>query len=243
MADEPAPAFIRWNSFARELEPILARRNLRLGHLDDRKDEQGPLVHPEKVRRLQRSLDTPKSLTTLNPDELRRVTHAFNLTPEEEARLRAALLATAAERLLLGRVDQYIALQAADEAFYTLLAAIGQDPPPPGMSGVRDPAASQPYVIVPATDDSEPLAQAMGAIDRATLALHLSEDQAPISERIDRAAEAQMDYTRALDTLGQMPTANVDHEAWAYWRDEALHWKGFASQQLRALLAIPQSDA
>src|SRR5579885_1286214 len=84
MADEVPPGSLCWNVFARELVLILARRNLRLGHLDDRKDERGrPLVHQEKVRRLQRSLYTPKHLATLNPDEMRRVTEAFDLNPDE----------------------------------------------------------------------------------------------------------------------------------------------------------------
>lgn len=69
MTAEPTPvARIRWNIFARELELILARRNLRLGHLDDRKDEQGPLVHPEKVggysARSTRPRTSPRSTPT-----------------------------------------------------------------------------------------------------------------------------------------------------------------------------------
>lgn len=235
MTDEPTSAqSIRWNIFARELERILARRNLRLSHLYSRKDEQGPIVHPEKVRRLQRSLYTPKNLATLNPDEMRRVTHAFDLTQEELARLRAALLATAVEMLLLNRVEALVALQAADEAFQPLLSAISQDPPLSGLGGVRDPLVSDSYVM--AADFPGPLTQAIDAIDRATLALHLSEDEAPITERIDRAAEAQMGFSRAIDVLEQPPAADVDEEAWTYWRDEAKRWKGVASQRLLALL-------
>lgn len=235
MANESATATsIRWNIFARELELILARRNLRLNHLYSSKDDQGPIVHPEKVRRLQRSLATPKSLATLNPDEMRRVTDAFVLAKGELACLRAALLATAVERLLLDRVEAHIALQAADEAFQALLRAINQDPPLPGMSGVRDPILADAYVM--AADPPGPLTQAMDAIDRATLALHLSEGEAPITERIDRAAEAQMGYSRATELLEQPADTGVDNEAWAYWRDEAIRWKAAASQRLLALL-------
>lgn len=150
MADEPEPtASIQWNIFARELELILARRNLQLGHLYNRKDEQGLLVHPEKVRRLQRSLHTPKDVVTLTPDEVLRVIRAFDLTADEAARLRAALLATAVEMLLLDRVEMHVALHAADEAFQALLSAIQQEPPLPGLSGVRDHVAPEAYVLFP----------------------------------------------------------------------------------------------
>lgn len=165
---------------------------------------------------------------------------AFDLKPEEEARLRAALLATAVEMLLMDRVDMQIALQAADEAFQALLSAIQLEPPPPGMSGVRDPAPLEAYSV--AVEYPEPLARAIDAIDRATLALHLSEGQAPTTERVDRAAEAQMGYTRALAVLQQPPDAEVDREIWAYWRDEATRWKASASQRLLALLDTSKHD-
>ncbi len=45
-----------------------------------------------------------------------------------------------------------------------------------------------------------------------------------------------MGYTRALEILEQPPDADVDHEVWTYWRDEAIRWKASASQQLLALL-------
>ena len=48
----------------------------------------------------------------------------FDLATDELACLRAALLATAVERLLMDRVETHTALQAADEAFQALLKAI-----------------------------------------------------------------------------------------------------------------------
>src|SRR5205085_11306335 len=91
----------RWNLFARELEDILVARNLGLGLLDNRAS-----IHREKVRRLLRSLVQPKSFPVLNADELKQVISAFGLTGEEELRLRAAMLATAIERMLMDRIDQ-----------------------------------------------------------------------------------------------------------------------------------------
>jgi hypothetical protein len=242
------PSFIRWNIFARELELILARRKLRLGHLDNRKDELGPLVHPEKVRRLQRSLYTPKILTTLNPDELQRVVRAFGLTPEEEARLHAALLATAVEMLLMDRVDAHTALLAADETFHTLLAALQQEPPPPGISSVREPAPFPAYTAIPAMDYSEALAEAVDRRDRATLALHLSEVKAPPHERKDWAEQAHNGYVRVLTILEQTPATADDGAARHgtardFWREQAAQGKTYAAQQLLALQGEPGSRA
>src|SRR5258708_7350064 len=101
----------RWNIFARELEDVLAIRRLRLSHLDDR----GVVLHREKVRRLQLSLKSSKHLTTLNPEEMERLTTIMQLTDLEQKRLNAALLATAIERTLMDRVDAQTALMAADE--------------------------------------------------------------------------------------------------------------------------------
>jgi hypothetical protein len=54
-----------WNVFARTLQDILTARGYGLGHLDDRAG-----IHPEKVRRLQRSLRVPKSFPVLNIEKL-----------------------------------------------------------------------------------------------------------------------------------------------------------------------------
>jgi hypothetical protein len=199
-------------------------------------------VHPDKVRRLQRSLYTPKSLTTLNPDELRRVIQAFELKPEEVAHLRAAPLATAVEMLLMDHVDLHIALQEAHETFPILLAAIRQEPPPPGMSEVRDPAPSAAYVIIPGVEYPEPLTQAIDDLDRATLALHSSEGQAPTSERIDRLTQAHAGYVRAVNILESWAESGENSEAWAFWRDRAAGGMTASAQQLVVPQGVSESD-
>jgi site-specific recombinase XerD len=110
------PEYPRWNIFARELEGILAARGLRLGHLNDR----GVVLHPEKVRRLQRSLTSANHLTTLNPEELDRLIALMHLSADEQKRLHAALLATAVEMVLLDRMAQPQALSLANEVFFAL---------------------------------------------------------------------------------------------------------------------------
>jgi hypothetical protein len=109
----------RWNLFARELEDILKDRNLRLGHLDDRAG-----INREKVRRLQQSLLTPKSFPVLNPDEIDLIAEEFALSDEERVRLRAAVLATAIERMLMNRIDQDNALLASEQTLTILRASL-----------------------------------------------------------------------------------------------------------------------
>ena len=96
-----------WNLFARVLQEILAEHGLGLGHLDDRTN-----IHPEKVRRLQRSLKIPKSFPVLNIDEMEQVITVFQLKRNEKTRLRAALLATSIEETLMDRINSEDALRA-----------------------------------------------------------------------------------------------------------------------------------
>jgi site-specific recombinase XerD len=99
------PEHFRWNIFARELEDILALRGLRLTHLDDR-----AFIHREKVRRLRQSLLRPRSFPVLNPTEMDNVIVTFQLNDNEVLRLRAALLATAIEEMLMDRISSEDAL-------------------------------------------------------------------------------------------------------------------------------------
>jgi hypothetical protein len=67
-----------WNLFARALQDILADHRFGLGHLDDHAH-----IHPEKVRRLQRSLKVPKSFPMLNVDEMEQVITVFQLNRQD----------------------------------------------------------------------------------------------------------------------------------------------------------------
>src|SRR5579859_204278 len=88
-----------WNLFARVLQEILVAHGVGLGHLDDRAN-----IHPEKVRRLQRSLQAPKSFPVLNIEEMEQVITVFRLNRQEKVRLRAAILATSVEETLMDRI-------------------------------------------------------------------------------------------------------------------------------------------
>src|SRR6266851_8175955 len=112
----------RWNLFARELEDILARRRLRLEQLGDQ-----IAIIPEKVRRLSQSLLKPKLFPVLNDDELIQVTQAYGLSPIEVTRLRAAILASSIEKMLMERINQDDALLAAEQLFPTIFNALQLD--------------------------------------------------------------------------------------------------------------------
>src|SRR5690349_20119111 len=122
-----------WNIFARELAAILRARDLRLGHLNDRAG-----IDPERVRRLQRSLREPK-FNVLPPDDLERVAAVFELDAEERIQLRAAILATAIEEMLMGRIDARDALAAADAILPILRRALrdhGHERP--GLGAIKE---------------------------------------------------------------------------------------------------------
>lgn len=108
----------QWNLFARELDDILAVHGYRLGHLNDRAE-----IHPEKVRRLQHSLRTPR-FHMLAPDEIERVCDTFGFSHDERLRLKAAILATGIEVLLMNRINQDDALAAAEQMLPALRRAV-----------------------------------------------------------------------------------------------------------------------
>lgn len=213
---------MRWNIFARELEDILAIRGLRLGHLNDRE----VVYHPEKVRRLQQSLETPRHLTTLNPEEMDRLTKIMNLTELEQSRLRAALLAAAVEMVLMDRVDPETALMASDDIFNILFAAMKAQPGMVMASKVKG---------VAMTDNADILqvdatfTQALDLIDRAILALHVSRYALSQQAQVVHAREAYDGYTQSIELLRRCQLPEHASESWRFWYDEAFHGQEIAS--------------
>jgi hypothetical protein len=213
----------RWNLFARELEDILAERGLRLGHLDNRKDAYGePLVHREKVRRLQRSLRTPKAFTILNPDELQRVITTFQLTQHEQIRLYAAVLATSVEVTLMDRIHLESALRASEQILPILQQALEAPAAAEALLAVRGGAAA---MNPDSTDDTTELdmqcEKALDAFDRATLALHMSRTSKGYQEQIERAQQALDGFRLALRLLEKADARLRADEGWQLWHAEA----------------------
>jgi hypothetical protein len=223
----------RWNLFARELEDALAARGLRLGHLDNRRDEWGaPLVHREKVRRLQRSLRVPKSFTLLNPDELRRVAEAFELTQEEQMRLYAALLATSVEVTLMDRIDPQSALRAAEQILPVLRQAMEEPARTEALRAVRGGGSKMVTHDPDSTDLDVRFEKALDALDRATLALHLSRSSERYQDQIDHAQQAHDKFCTALRLLGTADPHEREDEAWQLWHAEAQEGRTAAAEIL-----------
>lgn len=206
---------MRWNIFARELEDILATRGLKLGHLDDR----GVVLHREKVRRLQQSLKSPNHLTTLNPDEMERLTSTMQLTELEQKQLRAALLATAVEMTLMDRIDPQTALMASNDVFAILFAAMRAEPDMVMASGIKAGIITGEGEA----DGDTPFLQALDLIDRATLLWHVSRNATTRKAQIARAGEAFNAFSQSLELLHQSQSPPTQSENWLCWYEEAVN--------------------
>jgi hypothetical protein len=200
----------RWNIFVRELEDILATRQLRLTHLDDRAS-----IHREKVRRLARSLTSNKSFPVLNPDEMERTIKAFGLNKLEIVRLRAALLVTAIEQMLMDRINEDDALVASEEIFPMILATMQKY----SFSTSKISTIRNDDVDENQTEETEidlALEPALEAFDRATIALHMSTVNAQ-TERIKYAREALAGFKMALaelDDVENIVGSTISYQTW-----------------------------
>ena len=191
-----SPSSTRWNIFARELENVLSARNLRLGHLDDR----GIVQHPEKVRRLQHSLEAPSRFPVLNPDEIERLVDTLRLSAEEQCRIRAALLATAVERVLMDRLQPAAALMAANDVYEICLAVMREDPTRTMSAAVRA-GVSRGDGRGDGDTDEALFAEALDLIDAGTLALHGASDALTPQAKRAHARSAELSFGRALTLL------------------------------------------
>ena len=217
----------RWNIFARELEGILANRGLGLGHLDDRAS-----VYKEKARRLRQSLVRPKSFPVLNTDEMDEVIKTFKLSDDEIMSLRAALLTTAIERMLMDRIDRDDALLAAEQIFPTILKAMKKySKTSNGLGAVK---GEDPEILEGTPIDLE-LEAALDIIDRATLALHLSYNVTLHTERIGRAQQALAIFEAALAELDELEGDVKATDAWHKWYDEAQKGLNATNKRLEEL--------
>lgn len=212
-----------WNLFARVLQEILATRGLDLGHLDDR-----AYVHREKVRRLKRSLEVPKSFPLLNIEEMENVCTVFQLNRRERNRLRAALLATSIEDTLMDRIHPLDALKAAEQIFPIIAQALqSYEDESDGLAVVR----KGPNSLLEDAEIDEELEDALKMIDRALLALHLSFTSDIEAEQLGRARQALEGFKAAILELDKADSSLKSSETWVFWGNEAQ--KGYAAAQTR----------
>jgi hypothetical protein len=152
---------------------------------------------------------------------MRKVARTFQLSSEEQRRLRAALLATGIEAKLEPRIGIERALQAA-----TSLLPIIED----GLKQLEnDEASGIPYIRIKdagddMSDDTElerRIGSALTAIDHAMLALAMLERVESQIERADCARQARDNFVFALSKLETADESLRATPAWAFWHRAA----------------------
>ncbi|GCE28559.1 hypothetical protein KDA_40430 [Dictyobacter alpinus] len=203
----------QWNLFVRELETLLEMRGYGLNDLVSKTH-----LHPEKVRRLKRSLIKPH-FHILNPDEIEQISEKFAFTVDEQLRIRAAILATAVEETLMNRIDPENALRAAEELFPLLVKALRQRYGRySGLAATR--GFQMTHEFIPDKDVLEPI---LVQFDQAMISLYLSGQSQTDQERMEQARVAQSRFRNVLTELETLcvkdPTMTQD-ESWNFWVEE-----------------------
>ena len=217
----------RWNLFARELEDILVGHQYAIGQLEERAG-----IHREKVRRLKQSLLMPKNFPVLNTDEMEAVSEKLHLSYIEILRLRAAILATSIERVLMDRISPHDALAAAEQMLPLIIKAMQEQINSiTGMGAIR-----REDTIASDYDENDlALASAIEAIDKGTIALHLSYSVSSHSERIERAREARQHFEVAQAELDEVDDDIHMLASWKYCHNEAGNRLAEANERLEGL--------
>jgi hypothetical protein len=179
------------NLFARELVQILAAHGLKLEQLADLVD-----IQPISIQRLQKSLSDPAFAPILSPDELELLVSALLITGTEQRRLKAALLATAIQRLLKSQLGLSSARQIVGQIYPLLLdTSMKVDLEFLGAEERGDHDASE--------DVEADMAWSAiwEAMDAADLALQLSNGLVSYSEQRRKVQEARSHLEEALAEL------------------------------------------
>jgi hypothetical protein len=233
MSDATIP---RYNLFAAVLQDMIAASPLndpdapprgarlddltRLGAVDDFRGIDDRL-HPETVRRLKRSLVVAGQFPVLSKVDMRKVARTFQLSSDEQRRLRAALLATGIEAKLEPRIGIERAVQAAAS-----LLPIIED----GLKQLENNEASGiPYIragqegadMSDETELERHFSSALTAIDHAMLALGMLERVESQIERADCARQARDHFAFALSKLEMADEALRALPAWEFWHRAA----------------------
>jgi hypothetical protein len=226
---------VRWNLFARELEDILATHHLKVVDL------YAAGIYREVVRRLRHSLRRPGTFPLLNPDELARVRVYCSLSPQEVWRLRAAVVATAVQRVLYGRIAPSDALRAADELLPLLVGAVESGyvaavwrHDDAEEAEVQDGAELESDLVLP-VELLGAAAEISEALDAGALALHLSRLSHLQSERIRLAHEARLAFTAARTALTERGEPLTASDVGGHWAEEAMRGLEATSEQLYRL--------
>lgn len=214
-----------WNLFAFELQKILKKYGMDLGHLDG---QMG--IHREKVRRLIQSLYTPPSLPLLNPEETQTIIDTLHLDSEDVLYLHASVLATSIQRTLSDRIHQDEARLAAEQVLPTIVQSLIAHAGERGLGNIRtgdiDPLDSE-------LDDS--LDAILNAIDRGSESIQLSYQVRSSAECMKKARQARDYYEEAIADLESLSRAIRKQSTWKTWHKEAQHGLNLALSRLSEL--------
>jgi hypothetical protein len=222
-----------WNIFAAVLQEALelAESGLGIGHLDNRRHPtSGKVIHPQKVARLQRSLRRP-IFPTLNPEEIDHVVETFGLPLNQKIRLHAAVMATAIQSILAGRISP----EDARIAGWQVLPIVEQQlrthwDDGEGLGAARMDPWLQQAILEDAVDEfTAEYGAGLLEIDRGLIELQLAERTIDARERRARSASAIGAFEAAADVL--RPASNETDEtmvaAGIFWLEQA--YQGLAS--------------
>ena len=210
MSDEPKQS---WNLFVTVLLDVLRPHQADLDTVRYRAQ-----LFPEKIRRLKESMDYQGKFPVLNPGELTQVKAAFHLSDEEEQRLIAATLATAIEAKLVPRIRARAALQAAWAMFPVLVKALQEaetDAESP-LQSIRQGGPMEPRPMI-----EQRFAEALEAIDTATLAYYMGAQSRQDRDRQASVEEARAEFSRALRVLERADAITRQDPVWQRWHEEA----------------------
>lgn len=216
---------LRWNIFARELQDILRKQNEELSIIDNRVP-----IHREKIRRLQKSLASPKRFPLLNPEDLAMLIEKFKLTEDDVIRLRAAILATSVEATLMGRIRPQDALRAAEQVFEITVKSLRSNDGGlnavvrggEGYSAIQEASAGE------GSDASVDLEPALTAMDWGALSIHLAGESNSYAQRLAYLEQARAAFDYALQKIEEVE----DGETAAMWREEAERGRDRAKTEL-----------
>ena len=200
-----------WNIFAQELQSILQKYGMDLGHLDDRVG-----IHREKVRRLKRSLFSPSSLPVLNRDEMDMLSKTLPLSQDDLLSLRAALLATSTQRMLSDRVSPIDARLAAEQMLPIVRDALIAQTDRGGLGNTR----GGDFAPLEDTEFDFMFNMVANTVDQGEDALNLSYDVlSSHRERARKARQARGFFQEALMMLQQVNGTSQQLQSIQEWHN------------------------
>ena len=213
------------NLFARELVQILAVRGLQLEQLADLVD-----IQPAVIQRLQRSLQNPTFSPVLSSDEMELMVEALLISSTEQARLKAALLATAMKRLLKDQLGLASARQITEQIYPLLLDASVQT----DLDILGDRDRGQDHDASEDVEADRNWSAIWEAMDAADLALQLSRGLSE-TEQLRKLQEARGRLEEALARLEDLNKVIKTLPIWHTWHQRASKEHKAVIKRLRAL--------